>query len=159
MYPPVYEESDLAEVYFLYWGNFMLHHSVTTMVRATASLPYWGFLLAGERMERERTVREVESLGLNMVSYPRFLLERKPMEYIESASVVPGPIVDTQTSMNIGSKVAEAFFKRKAIDLADHPASIEVLNHGESVIFVELQGDDALVEPLQSVLTNDSLQR
>jgi hypothetical protein len=104
MYPPVYEESDPAEVYVLYWGNFILHHSVTTMVRATASLPYWEFLLAGERTERERIVREVESLGLNMVSFPRFLLERKPMEYIESASVVPGPIVDTQTSMNIGSK-------------------------------------------------------
>jgi len=55
MYPAVYEESDPAEVYVLYWGNFILHHSVTTMVRATASLPYWEFLLAGERTERNES--------------------------------------------------------------------------------------------------------
>jgi len=135
MFPPVYEESDPAEVYVLYWGNFVPHHSVTTMVRATASLPDWGFLLAGERAERERIVQQVEFLRIHIASLPGFLQERKPMEYIESTSVVLGPIVDTQTSMNIGSKVAEAAFKRKVMVLGYHPAAPEVFQHEEQPYF------------------------
>lgn len=143
----------------LYWGNFIPHHGVETMVDAAASRPEYEFIFAGHSEQRERIVARAEEQGLDNVSFPGFVSDDRLAKYIHDASVVLGPIGDyTQTAMNIGTKVAEAASMRKAIVFGDHPAPNEVFDHRRSALLVEPENEDALVSALDDVLADDELR-
>lgn len=143
----------------LYWGNFIPHHGVGTMVDAAAARPEYEFVFVGDSEQRERIVTRAREQGVENVSFPGFVSDERLAQYIYDASVVLGPLGDyTQTAMNIGTKVAEAASLKKAIVFGDHPAPNEVFDHRRSALLVEPESEDSLVSALDNVLSDDELR-
>lgn len=147
------------DVDVLYWGNFIPHHGVETMVDAAASLPEHEFVFAGLSEQRGTIMDRTDRRGAENVRFPGFLSNAELEAHIQAADIVLGPLGDyTQTQMNIGTKVAEAAYLGKVIVLGDHPAPNEVFDHRESAFLVEPEDDAALVDGIEEVLTDADLQ-
>lgn len=159
MLPEAPEVDRPVDVDVLYWGNFIPHHGVRTMIHAANSLPDNQFVFAGESNDRASIIQEAEDLGLENVDFPGFLPKSSLVNYIDAATVVLGPLGDyTQTSMNIGSKVAEAAYLQKAIVLGDHPAPNELFEHEQSAMLVKPDDAEALVAAIRGVQSDEHLQ-
>jgi glycosyltransferase involved in cell wall biosynthesis len=151
--------ADVPDVDVLYWGNFIPHHGVETMVRAAAALPDHDFVFAGKSAQRESVVELADRLGADNVTFPGFLSDAELEATIRAADVVLGPLGDyTQTRMNVGTKVAEAASLRKAIALGDHPAPNEVFEHRHSAYLVEPESEEDLAAGIEAVLSADELR-
>lgn len=143
----------------LYWGNFIPHHGVETMVRAATTLPEYEFVFAGKSDQREDIIALTDRLGADNVSFPGFLSDAELEAHIRAADVVLGPLSEyTQSRMNIGTKVAEAASLRKAIVLGDNPAPNEVFEHGESAFLVAPEDPEDLATGLRTILSDDALR-
>lgn len=143
----------------LYWGNFIPHHGVETMVRAATNVPEYEFVFAGKSDQREDIIALTDRLGADNVSFPGFLSDAELEAHIRTADVILGPLSKyTQSRMNIGTKVAEAASLRKAIVLGDNPAPNEVFEHGESAFLVAPEDPGDLATGLQTILSDDALR-
>lgn len=143
----------------LYWGNFIPHHGVETMVQAAANVPEYEFVFAGKSDQREEIIELSDSLDAENVSFPGFLSDGELEANIRGADIVLGPLsAYTQSRMNIGTKVAEAASLRKAIVLGDNPAPNEVFDHGESAFLVEPEDPVDLATGLETILSDDALR-
>lgn len=151
------DENDAVDV--LYWGNFIPHHSVSTMVDAAAELPDCRFVFAGRSAERDAIQARASRLDVENITFPGFVSNAILGAYIRDADVILGPLGDfTQTRMNIGTKVAEACAMRKAVVLADHPAPNEVFEHRSSAMLIPPENVAALVAAIRTVRSDGPLR-
>lgn len=143
----------------LYWGNFHPHHGPEVMVEAAQLVPEASFVLAGQSEKRQPVIEYAEERSVENVAFPGFLSEAELLAHIETADVVLGPVADNpQTRFTIGTKVAEAAFREKAIVVGRQPAIEEVFDHQESAFLVEPGSAAAVAEGVRRLRSDPGLR-
>jgi glycosyltransferase involved in cell wall biosynthesis len=143
----------------LYWGNFHPHHGPETMIEAAAALPEYEFAFVGRSSKRDHIVALAEEMGADNVHFPGYVELEKLVQYIKATQMVLGPVGDNpQTEFTIGTKVAEAGYMEKAIVVGRQPGTDETFTHRESAYLVEPGDPEALVEAIETILSDDDLR-
>ena len=149
------EDIDKRETFtVLYWGNFLPHHGVGTIVGAAAELreePY-EFVFLGSGPEQERYREMCEELGLSNVRFEGFVPREDQQEWIASSHVCLGIFDDDPRSLaSITNKVSEAVASKKAVLTEASPAIDAWFDHGESVYTVPPEDPVALATAIRTL--------
>jgi glycosyltransferase involved in cell wall biosynthesis len=149
------EDVDRRETFtVLYWGNFLPHHGVGTIVGAAAELreePY-EFVFLGSGPEQERYREMCEELGLSNVRFEGFVPRKDQQEWIASSHVCLGIFDDDPRSLaSITNKVSEAVASKKAVVTEASPAIDAWFDHGESVYTVPPEDPVALAAAIRTL--------
>lgn len=156
---PVDPEPPEEPVDILYWGNFIPHHGVDVMVEAAAAVPDYDFVFAGDSRHRSSVEETAAELGASNVRFPGFVSDSELAGLVESAAVVLGPIgTHTQTSMTVGTKVAEAAYMEAAVIVGDHPAPNELFENRESAMLVDPGNPASVAAAVAAVVENPTLR-
>jgi glycosyltransferase involved in cell wall biosynthesis len=155
------EDVDKREPFtVLYWGNFLPHHGVGTIVGAAAELreePY-EFVFLGSGPERERYREMCEDLALSNVRFEGFVPREEQQEWIASSHVCLGIFADDPRSLaSITNKVSEAVASKKAVITEESPAIDEWFEHGESVYTVPPEDPVALADAIETLAAEREL--
>lgn len=151
--------SELSVPDVLYWGNFLPHHGVKTMIEAAAALPETEFMFIGDSEHRPAFIEHADRLGATNIEFPGFVPFPVLVWAITEADVVLGPMGDNpQTEFTVGTKVAEAAYLQKAIVVADQPGIREVFADRMDAALVSPGSTDGLVEAIEEILSDDELK-
>lgn len=147
----------------LYWGNFLPHHGVETILAAAAELrdePY-EFVFLGSGPEQEQCQKIAEDFALQNVRFEGFVSREVQQEWIASAHLCLGVFADDPRSLaSITNKVSEAIASRKAVVTEQSPAIDEWFNHAESVYTVPPEDPVALASAIHTLADEkDSIER
>jgi glycosyltransferase involved in cell wall biosynthesis len=143
----------------LYWGNFLPHHGVDTMIEAATALPETEFMFLGDSEHRPAVIQQAESLGATNIELPGFVSFPALVWAITEADVILGPMGDNpQTEFTVGTKVAEAAYLQKAIAVADQPGIGEVFVDRTDASLVSPGSTDGLVEAIEEILSDEVLK-
>lgn len=138
----------------LYWGNFLPHHGVGTIIGAAAELrdePY-EFVFLGSGPEQERYREMADELALSNVRFEGFVPREDQQEWIASSHVALGIFADDPRSLaSITNKVSEAVASKKAVVTEASPAVDAWFEHGESVYTVPPEDPVALAEAIRTL--------
>ncbi len=138
----------------LYWGNFLPHHGVGTIVGAAAELrnePY-EFVFLGSGPEQERYREMCEELELSNVRFKGFVPREDQQKWIGSSHVCLGVFDDDpRTLASITNKVTEAVASKKAVVTAQSPAIDAWFEHGESIYTVPPKDPVALATAIRTL--------
>jgi glycosyltransferase involved in cell wall biosynthesis len=144
----------------LYWGNFLPHHGVGTIVGAAAELrgePY-EFVFLGRGPERERYRAMCDELALSNVRFEGFVPREDQQEWIASAHVCLGVFADDPRSLaSITNKVSESVASKKATLTEASPAIDAWFEHGESVYTVPPEDPVALADAIRTLAADREL--
>jgi len=155
------EDTEKRECFtILYWGNFLPHHGVGTIIGAAAELrnkPY-EFVFLGSGPEQERYRQMCEDLSLSNVRFEGFVPREDQQEWIASSHVCLGIFADDPRSLaSITNKVSEAVAAKKATLTEESPAIEEWFEHGESIYTVPPESPVALAEAICTLDNNRDL--
>jgi glycosyltransferase involved in cell wall biosynthesis len=155
------EEIEKRETFTaLYWGNFLPHHGVGTIIGAAAELrnePY-EFVFLGSGPEKERYERMADELSLSNVRFEGFVPREDQQEWIASSHVCLGIFADDPRSLaSITNKVSEAVASKKAVITEESSAIDEWFEHGESVYTVPPEDSVALAEAIETLAAEREL--
>lgn len=143
----------------LYWGNFLPHHGVGTILAAAAELraESYEFVFLGSGPERERYQAMAEELALQNVRFEGFVPREVQQEWIASAHLCLGVFADDPRSLaSITNKVSEAIASKKAVVTEQSPAVDEWFDHAESVYTVPPEDPMALAEVIQTLAGDET---
>jgi glycosyltransferase involved in cell wall biosynthesis len=144
----------------LYWGNFLPHHGVGTILGAAAELrdePY-EFVLLGDGPERERYERMADDLALSNVRFEGFVARETQQEWIAASHVALGVFADDPRSLaSVTNKVSEAVASRRAVLTEASPAIDAWFDHGESVYTVPPADPVALAAAVRTLAADPDL--
>jgi glycosyltransferase involved in cell wall biosynthesis len=144
----------------LYWGNFLPHHGVGTIVGAAAELrdePY-EFVFLGDGPERERYERMAADLSLSNVRFEGFVARETQQEWIAASHVALGVFADDPRSLaSVTNKVSEAVASRRAVLTESSPAIDAWFDHGESVYTVPPADPVALAAAVRTLADDPDL--
>ena len=151
------EETEKRETFtILYWGNFLPHHGVGTILGAATELrnePY-EFVFLGSGPEMERYQRMADELALSNVRFEGFVPREEQQKWIASSHVCLGVFADDPRSLaSITNKVSEAVASKKAVITEDSPAINEWFDHGESIYTVPPEDPVGLAEAIETLAT------
>jgi glycosyltransferase involved in cell wall biosynthesis len=138
----------------LYWGNFLPHHSVGTIVGAAAELrnESYEFVFLGSGPEQKRYREMCEELALSNVRFEGFVPREEQQEWIASSHVCLGVFDDDpRTLASITNKVSEAVASKKAVVTAQSPAINAWFKHGESIYTVPPRDPVALATAIRTL--------
>ena len=149
------EDVDKRETFtVLYWGNFLPHHGVGTIVGAAAELreePY-EFVFLGSGPKKERYQEMCEELALSNVRFEGFVPREEQQEWIASSHVALGIFAEDPRSLaSITNKVSEAVASKKAVVTEESPAIDAWFDHGESVYTVSSEDPTALADAIRTL--------
>jgi glycosyltransferase involved in cell wall biosynthesis len=143
-----------------YWGNFLPHHGVGTVVGAAAELrdePY-EFVFLGSGPEQERYREMCEELALPNVRFEGFVPREDQQRWIASSQVCLGIFADDPRSLaSITNKVSEAVASKKAVLTEASPAVDAWFDHGESVYTVPPEDPVALADAIRTLAADPDL--
>ena len=146
----------------LYWGNFLPHHGVGTILGAATELrgePY-ELVFLGDGPERERYEQMAADLNLANVRFEGFVSREDQQEWIASSQVALGVFADDPRTMaSITNKVSEGVASRCAVLTAASPAIDEWFDHGESTYTVPPADPVALSEAIRTLAGDPELVR
>lgn len=146
----------------LYWGNFLPHHGVGTILGAAAELrnePF-EFVFLGDGPERERYEQTAADLDLSNVRFEGFVPREDQQERIASSHVALGVFADDPRTMaSITNKVSEGVASQCAVLTAESPAIDEWFEHGESVYTVPSADPVALADAIRTLADDPELVR
>ena len=145
----------------VYWGNFLPHHGLDTVVDAAARLEGEGvrFELYGEGPEDDRIRRVVEQRGLDNVTFHG----RVPWEELSvaaaSGDVALGIFADEPRSdASITNKVTEGVAAGTAVVTMDASGVREWFEHGEDIYLVPPADGDALADAIRTLRDDTELR-
>lgn len=145
----------------VYWGNFLPHHGLETIVDAADRLREEDvrFIMLGEGPWLERTERAVAERGLENVE----LRGRVPMEdlveTIAAAHVCLGIFsTDVRAQASITNKVSEGIAMGRPVITERSPAVEEWFTHGEDLYLVPPEDPEALAEGILTLAGDPSLR-
>lgn len=155
------EEVDKRDTFtVLYWGNFLPHHGVGTILGAAVELreePY-EFVFLGSGPEQERYQQMADELALSNVRFEGFVPREKQQERIASSHICLGIFADDPRSLaSITNKVSEAVASKKAVVTEQSPAIDEWFKHGESIYTVPPEDPVGLADAIQTLATERDL--
>ena len=155
------EEIEKRETFtVLYWGNFLPHHGVGTILGAAAELrtePY-EFVFLGSGPETERYQRMADELALSNVRFQGFVPREEQQEWIASSHVCLGIFADDPRSLaSITNKVSEAIASKKAVITEESPAIDEYFEHCESIYTVPPEDPVALADAIETLAAEREL--
>ncbi|WP_267639831.1 glycosyltransferase family 4 protein [Haloarchaeobius amylolyticus] len=154
---------DAAEEFtVVYWGNFLPHHGLDTVIDAAERLRDEDvcFEFYGEGPERKRIQSLVDQRGLNDVSFHG----RVPWEEL-SVAAASGDIAlgifadDMRSDASITNKVSEAVAAGTAVVTMDARGVREWFEHGEDIYLVPPANGDALAEAILTLRENPDLRK
>jgi glycosyltransferase involved in cell wall biosynthesis len=144
----------------VYWGNFLPHHGVGTILGAAAELrdePV-EFVFLGDGPQRDRYRELARELALPNVRFEGFVPREEQGEWIASAGVCLGVFADDPRSLaSITNKVSEAVACRKAVLTEASPAIDAWFDHGESVYTVPPEDPVALAAAVRTLADDPDL--
>ncbi|GGJ01882.1 hypothetical protein GCM10008995_09590 [Halobellus salinus] len=144
----------------LYWGNFLPHHGVGTILGAATELrdkPY-EFVFLGSGPETERYQRMADELALPNVRFEGFVPREEQQEWIASSHVCLGIFADDPRSLaSVTNKVSEAVASKKAVITEESPAIDEWFEHGESIYTVPPEDPVGLADAIETLATEREL--
>lgn len=138
----------------LYWGNFLPHHGVDTIVNAAAELKSRGvddikIVFVGKGPEKDAMEAAVAERGLNNVTFEGFVEMERLQNWIATSHVCLGVFSPDKRAMaSITNKVSEGVAMSKAVVTERSPAIEEWFEHRESIFMVPPADGDALADAL-----------
>lgn len=158
---PENDDGDSTTFTVVYWGNFLPHHGLDTVVDAADRLrdEEIGFELYGEGPERDRIQNRVEDSGLERVQFHG----RVPWEELSAAAagadVALGIFADDiRSDASITNKVSEGVAAGSAVVTMDASGIREWFNHGEDIYLVPPADPDALAEAILTLRDDPELR-
>ena len=147
----------------LYWGNFLPHHGVETIVDAAAELEQRGrddisivFVGTGPRKEYAET--EVQRREIDNVQFEGFVAMEVLQNWIATSHVCLGVFsADKRAMASITNKVSEGVAMGKAVITERSPAIEEWFAHRESIYLVPPENGEALADAIVDCKTDPAL--
>lgn len=147
------EEKD-ADV--IYWGNFLAHHGMETIVRSAKYLDDVKITFIGKGgpgKKREKIIRIAKEEGIENVEFTGFISSEELKSYIESSKIAIGPMSsDKQNRFTIGTKVGEACLLETPLITADVPSVREIFEDGENIILCPPDDPEKLAKKIREYL-------
>lgn len=145
----------------VYWGAFLPHHGVETIVDAAAALEEEGvdFVLIGEGVERDRIEGRVADLDLDNVEF----WGRAPWDELgraaADADVTMGIFSDDRRARaSITNKVSEGIAAGSAVITMSSPTVQKWFTHGENIYLVPPEDPAALAEAIRTLRDDPHLR-
>jgi len=154
------DESPFDSFTVVYWGNFLPHHGLDTVVDAAASLHGSGidFVFLGEGPEKDRIEKRVADL--DHVEFRGRVAWAELSQAASGADVALGIFADDPRSKaSITNKVSEALAAGTAVVTMRSPATEEWFTDGDDVVLVPPEDPDALAEALVALWEDDDVRR
>jgi glycosyltransferase involved in cell wall biosynthesis len=146
----------------LYWGNYLPHHGVSTIVQAAELLAEHEdirFVLAGDGFEREEIHHFVRERNLSQVEITGFISDQKLMSLIADAYVCLGVFSkNIKAQCSITNKVSEAMAIGRAVITTESPATKSIFKSREEVYLVPPENPRVLADAILTLKVDPSLR-
>lgn len=138
----------------LYWGNFLPHHGVETIIDAAAELQQREinditivFVGTGPRKEYAET--EVKRRGIDNVQFEGFVAMEVLQNWIATSHICLGVFsADKRAMASITNKVSEGVAMAKAVITERSPAIEEWFDHRQNIYLVPPENGEALADAI-----------
>jgi glycosyltransferase involved in cell wall biosynthesis len=158
---PDNDEDPFDEFTVVYWGNFLPHHGLDTVVDAAKRLQDEGirFELYGEGPEQERIKKRVDDLDLQHVTFHG----RVPWKEL-SVAAAGGDIAlgifadDPRSDASITNKVTEGVAAGTAVVTMDAAGIGEWFGHGSDIYLVPPADPEALADAIRTLRDDTELR-
>ncbi|WP_195893021.1 glycosyltransferase [Halopiger djelfimassiliensis] len=157
------EKSNREEFTALYWGNFLPHHGVETIIDAAEILQRRdvddvSIVFVGTGPRKEWAEAAVEKRGLDNVQFEGFVEMDVLQNWIATSHVCLGVFSSDKRAMaSITNKVSEGVAMAKAVITERSPAIEEWFEHEENIYLVPPDDGDALAEAILDCKENPAL--
>lgn len=145
----------------VYWGNFLPHHGLESIVDAAASLagePI-DFVLIGDGPEKDRIQAVVKDRGLDNVQFRGRVPRQELSDLVAASDTALGIFADDSRSRaSITNKVTEAVAAGKAVVTMRSPAIEEWFEHGVDIYLVPPADGQALAEAIRTLRKDSELR-
>ncbi|WP_408957702.1 glycosyltransferase [Natrinema sp. 74] len=156
-------ESKRDEFTALYWGNFLPHHGVETIIDAAEQLQRRdvddiSIVFVGKGPEKEATETAAEARELDNVRFEGFVSMEALQQWIATSHVCLGVFSSDKRAMaSITNKVSEGVAMAKAVITERSPAIEEWFEHEENIYLVPPEDGDALADAIIDCKRNPEL--
>jgi glycosyltransferase involved in cell wall biosynthesis len=158
---PDNDENLFTEFTVVYWGNFLPHHGLDTVVDAAERLQDEdiNFDLYGEGPERDRIQQRVEDSDLQNVTFHGQVPWKELSIAAAGADVVLGIFADdVRSDASITNKVTEGVAAGSAVVTMNASGIREWFDHGEDIYLVPPADADALAEAILTLRDDPELR-
>jgi glycosyltransferase involved in cell wall biosynthesis len=146
----------------LYWGNFLPHHGVDTIVEAAALLQSHKdihFNFAGKGIEANYVQHLATQRDLNQVHFLGFVSDQELISKMREAHVCLGIFsANVKAQCSITNKVSEALSMGKAVITNESPATIRQFVDREDVYLVPPENPHALADAILKLKEDEKLR-
>lgn len=146
-YYPVEDAEERSPTTVLYWGNFLPHHGVETIVKAAARIDpeEVEFVFLGDGPRRESAESLAAELNLENISFEGFVSQSEVRYWASVSRVTLGVFSNDRRALaSITNKVNEGIAMRCAVITERSPAITEWFTHRGSIYMVPPADPDAL---------------
>jgi len=145
----------------LYWGNFLPHHGVDSIIDAVAELDgeVIEFVLLGEGPEKERIEAEVENRELSSIQFLGRVSMEDLVDWIAAADSCLGIFSsDIRARASITNKVSEGIAMGKPVVTMDSGAIRDWFTDREDIYLVPPEDGSALAAAIRDLRDNPGLR-
>ena len=146
----------------LYWGNFLPHHGLDTIVAAATALDEEEveFVLLGTGPEQTRVWNDVRSRNLSNVRFMGRVQMDELVKWIASAQVCLGIFSsDVRAEASITNKVSEGVAMGRCVVTMDSPAVRDWFTDREDIYLIPPEDGAALAEAIRDLRKHDETRR
>ncbi len=147
----------------LYWGNYLPHHGVSTIIQAAELLTEHQdicFVLAGDGFEHQQIECFVREKNLNQVGLVGFIPDKQLMDLIADAHVCLGVFsINIKAQCSITNKVSEAMAVGRAVVTAESPATLSIFKNKQEIYLVPPENPCALADAILEIKGDDQFRQ
>jgi glycosyltransferase involved in cell wall biosynthesis len=151
-----------GEFRVLYWGNFLRHHGVDTMLEAAVLLRDCEdihFTFVGQGLEVERIRCIAEKHKLRHVTFLGYVPDQDLVSLISNAHICLGVFSkNVKAQSSITNKVSEALAMGKAVITNESPATLHHFTNKKDIYLVAPEDSRALAEAILVLQSDQQLR-